>query len=177
MDWLVPLLIVIATIAAMEWVAWSSHKYIMHGWGWGWHRDHHEPHENTFEKNDLYGVVGAVMSISMFAIGSEMVLGDSAWWPATWIGLGILGYGIIYTLIHDGLVHQRYFRWVPKRGYAKRLVQAHKLHHATIGKEGGVSFGFIVAPDPAKLKAELKRQREEGIAVVRDGGQVVGRNL
>ena len=168
MDFFVPLLIVIATVFAMEWVAWSSHKYIMHGWGWGWHRDHHEPHDNLLEKNDLYAIVGAAMSISMFALGSEMVLGDAAWWPATWIGLGILGYGIIYTLVHDGLVHQRYFKWVPKRGYAKRLVQAHKLHHATIGKEGGVSFGFVLARDPAKLKAELKRQREAGIAVVRD---------
>lgn len=168
MEIAIPFLIVFVTILAMEWVAWSSHKYIMHGFGWGWHRDHHEPHDNTFEKNDLYGVVGALMSISMFALGSPLVMGQAAWWPATWIGLGILGYGIIYTLIHDGLVHQRYFKWVPKRGYAKRLVQAHKLHHATIGKEGGVSFGFLFAPDPAKLKAELKRQREAGEAVVRE---------
>ncbi len=168
MDILIPALVIIGTILAMEFVAWSSHKYIMHGWGWGWHRDHHEPHDNLLEKNDLYGVVGAIMSMSMFAIGSPLVLGDAAWIPANWIGLGILGYGLIYTLIHDGLVHQRYFRWVPKKGYAKRLVQAHKLHHATIGKEGGVSFGFIFAEDPAKLKAELKRQREAGIAVVRE---------
>ena len=163
-----PILIILATVAAMEFVAWSSHKYIMHGFGWAWHRDHHEPHDNTFEKNDLYGVVGAVMSMSMFAIGSPLVLGEAAWIPANWIGIGIMLYGVIYTLIHDGLVHQRYFRWVPKRGYAKRLVQAHKLHHATIGKEGGVSFGFLIAPDPAKLKAELRRQREAGEAVVRD---------
>ncbi|WP_338240985.1 sterol desaturase family protein [Aurantiacibacter hainanensis] len=168
MDILVPIAIVLVTILAMEFVAWSSHKYIMHGFGWAWHRDHHEPHDNTFEKNDLYAVVGAAMSISMFAWGSPLVLGDAAWIPATWIGVGILGYGIIYTLVHDGLVHQRYFRWVPKSGYAKRLVQAHKLHHATIGKEGGVSFGFVFARDPAKLKAELRRQREAGIAVVRE---------
>ena len=142
------ILIVLATVVAMEWVAWASHKYIMHGWGWGWHRDHHEPHDNMLEKNDLYGIVGAVMSISMFAVGSPLVMGTSAWEPATWIGLGILFYGVIYTTIHDGLVHQRYFKYVPKRGYAKRLVQAHKLHHATIGKEGGVSFGFVFARDP-----------------------------
>lgn len=159
---------VITTFLAMEFVAWSSHKYIMHGFGWGWHRDHHEPHDNRLEKNDLYGLVGAAMSISMFAIGSPLVMGKSAWDPGTWIGLGILFYGIVYTLIHDGLVHQRYFHWVPKRGYAKRLVQAHKLHHATIGKEGGVSFGFVFARDPAALKQELKVQREAGIAVVRD---------
>ena len=168
MDIAVPILIVFATIMAMEWTAWASHKYIMHGWGWAWHRDHHEPHDNIFETNDLYGIVGAVMSISMFALGSPMIAGEYAWEPATWIGLGILSYGIIYTLVHDGLVHQRYFKWVPKRGYAKRLVQAHKLHHATVGREGGVSFGFVIARDPAKLKAELKRQREAGIAIVRE---------
>jgi len=168
---LIPALIVLATIAAMEWTAWASHKYIMHGWGWGWHRDHHEPHDGFFEKNDLYAIVGAALSIAMFAIGSPLVLGAAAWWPGTWIGLGVLGYGIIYTLVHDGLVHQRWFRYVPRRGYLKRLVQAHHLHHATIGKEGGVSFGFVVAQDPAKLKAELKRQREAGIAVVRESAK------
>lgn len=168
MDFIAPALIVFATVLAMEWVAWASHKYIMHGFAWAWHRDHHEPHDNLLEKNDLFAIVGAVASISMFAIGSPMVLGSGAWWPGTWIGLGILFYGIIYTLVHDGLVHQRYFQWVPKRGYAKRLVQAHKLHHATVGKEGGVSFGFVLARDPARLKAELRRQREAGIAIIRE---------
>ena len=168
MDFLAPALIVFATVLAMEWVAWASHKYIMHGFAWSWHRDHHEPHDNLLEKNDLFAIVGAVASISMFAIGSPMVLGSGAWWPGTWIGLGRLFYGIIYTLVHDGLVHQRYFQWVPKRGYAKRLVQAHKLHHATVGKEGGVSFGFVLARDPARLKAELRRQREAGVATIRE---------
>ena len=162
------LLTVFLSILGMELFAWWAHKYIMHGWGWGWHRDHHEPHDNMFEKNDLYALVGAGISIALFVIGSPLVMGDYAWEPAFWIGLGVMLYGVIYTLVHDGLIHQRYFRWVPKRGYAKRLVQAHKLHHATIGKEGGVSFGFVWAHDPAKLKAELKRQREAGEAVVRE---------
>lgn len=164
---ILPVVIVLATILAMEWVAWACHKYIMHGFGWVWHRDHHEPHDKMLEKNDLYGVVGAAMSISMFMLGSPLLAGEHAWWPATWIGVGILCYGIIYTLVHDGLVHQRYFRIVPRGGYAKRIVQAHKLHHATIGREGGVSFGFVFAGDPVKLKAELKRQREAGLAQVR----------
>jgi beta-carotene 3-hydroxylase len=168
MDFLLPAAIVLATIAAMEWAAWASHKYIMHGWGWGWHRDHHERHDRFFEKNDLYALVGAAMSIGMFAAGSPLVLGDSAWWPGTWIGLGVLGYGIIYTLAHDGLVHQRWFRYVPRGGYLKRLVQAHHLHHATVGKEGGVSFGFVWARRPEELKQELKRQRAAGIAVLRE---------
>ena len=168
MSVILPVLIVIATVAAMEWVAWASHKYVMHGFGWAWHRDHHEPHDKPLEKNDLFALFGAALSIAMFAVGSTLVMDERAWWPGTWIGLGVLIYGIIYTAVHDGLVHQRWFRYVPKRGYAKQLVQAHKLHHATIGKHGGVSFGFVFARDPAKLKAELAAQREAGIAVVRE---------
>ncbi|NBC35484.1 beta-carotene hydroxylase [Novosphingobium sp. FSY-8] len=168
MSTLAALSIIIATFLIMEGVAWSAHKYIMHGWGWGWHRDHHERHDRLLEKNDLYALVGAAMSISAFVIGSPMIMGANAWAPGTFIGLGILAYGVVYSLIHDGLIHQRYFRYVPKRGYAKRLVQAHKLHHATVGKEGGVSFGFVFARDPAALKRDLAEQRKAGIAVVRE---------
>lgn len=169
MDWFAPVLIVLASIAAMEVVAWASHKYVMHGFAWSWHRDHHEPHDGLLEKNDRFALVGAALSIGMFALGSPWVMGPDAWWPGTWIGLGVLGYGLIYTLVHDGLVHQRWFRWVPRRGYARRLVQAHKLHHASIGKAGGVSFGFVWARDPGRLKAELRRQRDAGLTVLREG--------
>lgn len=161
-------LIVVATVLAMEAAAWASHRYVMHGFGWAWHRDHHEPHDNLLERNDLYAIVGAVLSVAAFTVGSPRIMGAHAWPPALWIGVGILIYGVIYTLVHDGLVHQRYFKWVPRRGYARRLVQAHRLHHATIGKSGGVSFGFVFARHPAALKRELRRQREAGTAVLRD---------
>ncbi|MEP0190342.1 MAG: sterol desaturase family protein [Erythrobacter sp.] len=154
--------IIITALIGMELFAWWAHKYIMHGWGWAWHRDHHEPHENLLEKNDLFAVVFGTIVFFMFLIG--FYVSAALWWTA----FGITLYGVIYTLVHDGLVHQRYFKWVPKRGYAKRLVQAHKLHHATVGKEGGVSFGFVFARDPQVLKRELKEQREAGVAVVRD---------
>ncbi|WP_395330969.1 sterol desaturase family protein [Novosphingobium sp. BL-8H] len=162
------ILIVLATVAAMEGVAWASHKYIMHGFAWSWHRDHHEPHDKLLEKNDRFALFGAALSIALFAVGSSMIMGQAAWAPGTWMGLGVLVYGMIYTLIHDGLVHQRYFTWVPRRGYAKRLVQAHRLHHATLGREGGVSFGFLVARDPAVLRRELRQQRESGVVSLRE---------
>ena len=154
--------VVLAAVVGMELFAWFAHKYIMHGWGWAWHRDHHEPHDNALEKNDLFAVVFGAITAILFGVGA--LWSDVIWWTA----VGITLYGVIYTLVHDGLVHQRYWRWSPKRGYAKRLVQAHRLHHATIGREGGVSFGFVFARDPVKLKTELKRQREAGLAVVRD---------
>lgn len=168
MSWLAPALIVIATVLAMEWVAWASHKYVMHGFAWGWHRDHHEPHDNKLEKNDRFALVGAAISITFFALGSRLVMGEGAWSPGTWIGLGVLVYGLIYTLVHDGLVHQRWFHHVPRGGYAKRLVQAHNLHHATVSREGGVSFGFVFVRDPAALKAELRRQHAAGETRMRE---------
>ncbi len=155
-------LIVTMTVIAMEGFAWWAHKYVMHGWAWAWHRDHHEPHDGIWEKNDLFGVVFGSFAVGLFIVGYLVSL--TLWWVAA----GITVYGVIYALVHDGLVHQRFMRWVPRRGYAKRLVQAHKLHHATIGKEGGVSFGFIFARDPARLKAELRRQADAKQAVLRE---------
>lgn len=166
MSWIEGIAITFAALAGMEAFAWWAHKYIMHGWGWGWHRDHHEPHDNTLEKNDLFAVVFGTINAVMYIFGSLY------WEPLWWAALGVNLYGVVYALVHDGLVHQRFFRWVPKKGYAKRLVQAHKLHHATIGKEGGVSFGFVIARDPAKLKAELRAQREAGLAELRDSASV-----
>jgi hypothetical protein len=98
MSGLAAAMIVLATVVAMEGLAWASHKYVMHGFGWGWHRDHHQPHGERFERNDLYALAGAAMSIAMFALGSPWLMGEAAWEPGTWIGLGILLYGVIYTL-------------------------------------------------------------------------------
>ncbi len=154
--WLVPLSIVVATVAFMEYFAWWAHKYIMHGWGWGWHKSHHEPHHNQLEKNDLYVAVFAGVSIVLFWIGTTF------WEPLFWIATGTTMYGVLYFLAHDGLVHQRWpFRYVPGRGYLKRLYQAHRLHHAVKGKEGCVSFGFLWARPVNSLKNELKHNRKE----------------
>lgn len=153
--------VLFTTVLGMELFAWAVHKYIMHGWGWAWHRDHHEPHTGLLERNDLYAVVFSVIATALFAAGA-------LWSPLLWwIFMGITVYGLIYAFVHDGLVHQRFMHWIPRKGYAKRLVQAHKLHHATVGKDGGVSFGFILAANPAKLKAKLRQQVADNLAELR----------
>jgi beta-carotene 3-hydroxylase len=151
-------LLTLAVFLAMEGVAWWTHRYIMHGpLGWGWHRDHHEPHDKRFETNDLYGVVGSVVGVSLFVVAWRTGL-----WPVYAVALGVTLYGAVYAFVHDGLVHQRWpFRWVPRSGYARRLVQAHRLHHAVRTREGAVSFGFVLAPDPRRLNAVLKARRAE----------------
>lgn len=142
---------VAATVVVMEGVAWAVHKYVMHGPGWGWHRSHHEPREGTFERNDAYGLVFGLISLGLILYGA------GALGPAYWVGVGMAAYGVLYFIVHDGLVHQRWpFRHVPRSGYLKRLVQAHRLHHAVEDRQGCVSFGFLYAPPVARLKRQLQ---------------------
>jgi len=152
MSWYIALLIIIASIAGMEIFAWFIHKYVMHSrWGWGWHESHHVETPGLFEKNDLYAVCFSFIAAALFIIGS-------VGYPALWmVGLGLTIYGVLYGFVHDGLVHQRWPFFVRVRGgYLKRLVQAHRLHHATHERDGAVSFGFLYAEDVRNLKAQLK---------------------
>jgi beta-carotene 3-hydroxylase len=144
-------LIVVATVAAMELFSIVAHKYVMHGFGWGWHQSHHEARSGWFEKNDLFAVVFAGVAIFLIYAGSR------GHHPLEWIGAGMTAYGLLYFVAHDGLVHGRWpFRYVPKSGYLKRLYQAHRMHHAVAGKEGAVSFGFLYAPSVTTLKRQLQ---------------------
>jgi beta-carotene 3-hydroxylase len=149
------LLAFVATVAAMELVAYAAHRWVMHGFGWVLHRSHHRHREGRFEANDLYAVIFAVPSILLLAGGVHL-----GWHPLTiWIGAGIAAYGAIYFIFHDVIVHRRIdHRYLPGSRYMKRIVQAHRLHHAIGTREGAVSFGFLVAPSAARLKAELGRR-------------------
>ena len=142
--------IVLLTVVFMELFSIFAHKYIMHGFGWGWHQSHHEPHTGRFEKNDLFAVVFASVAIVLIYFGAE---GHA---PLQWIGAGMTAYGALYFVAHDGLVHRRWpFSYTPRSGYLKRLYQAHRMHHAVPGKHGAVSFGFLYAPPVANLKRQL----------------------
>ena len=134
--------ITLATVAAMEFVAWFAHKYIMHGVLWIWHEDHHKPHlkDGFFEKNDLFFLVFALPSMSCYIIGSIT--------PHLWvlfIGIGISIYGLIYFLIHDVYIHQR-FKWFKQLDgkYSRAILRAHGDHHTKQTKEDCESFGLLV---------------------------------
>jgi beta-carotene 3-hydroxylase len=143
----------LATVLAMEGVAYAAHRWVMHGPGWFLHESHHRERHGLFELNDFYALIFAIPSIVLLLGGVQLGWGD---W-ATWVGAGIAGYGAIYFGFHDVIVHQRVpHRYVPRSAYMKRIVQAHRLHHATTGKYGSVSFGFIWAPDAATLKRQLR---------------------
>ncbi|MET0310189.1 MAG: beta-carotene hydroxylase [Sphingomonas sp.] len=148
------ILLFLATVAGMEGFAYVAHRWVMHGPGWFLHASHHRTRTGKFELNDLYAVIFAVPSVVLLLGGVQL-----GWWPGcTWIGAGIAAYGAIYFGFHDVIVHRRVpHRHVPRSRYMKRIVQAHRLHHAVESKQGAVSFGFLWAPRPETLKTQLKR--------------------
>jgi beta-carotene 3-hydroxylase len=138
------ILIILATVLGMEFVAWAAHKYLMHGLLWIWHEDHHKPHfekEGFFEKNDLFFLVFAIPSALCYIIGSN----SSAFDYLFWVGVGISIYGVIYFLIHDVYIHQR-FRWFRQLDskYSRGILKAHGAHHAKTSKEDCESFGLLL---------------------------------
>ncbi|MHA6721723.1 sterol desaturase family protein [Sphingomonas sp. RS2018] len=158
------ILLFVATVIFMEGFAYVMHRWVMHGPGWFLHASHHRERHGNWEWNDLYAVIFAVPSIVLLLGGVQL-----GWWPGfAWIGAGIAAYGAIYFGFHDVIVHRRLpTRYLPKSRYMKRIVQAHRLHHAVETKRGTVSFGFLWAPKPEDLKAELNRRRNAGVRAPR----------
>jgi beta-carotene 3-hydroxylase len=121
------------TVAAMEGFAYAAHRWLMHGPGWFLHKSHHRPRSGHWELNDLYAVIFAGPSIALVYGGLHWGWGSGA----VWIGAGIAAYGAIYAIFHDVIVHKRLpHRYVPRSAYMKRIVQAHRIHHAVETRPG-----------------------------------------
>ncbi len=164
MHWAIGLLLFLATVTGMEAFAYVMHRWVMHGPGWVLHASHHRPRTGLFELNDLYGVIFAIPSIVLLLGGVQL----GWWWGCAWIGAGIAAYGAIYFGFHDVIVHRRVAtRYLPRSAYMKRIIQAHRLHHVVETKHGTVSFGFLWAPQPEALKAELNARGNAGVRAAR----------
>lgn len=136
--------VILITFFLMEGVAWSMHKYIMHGLFWNLHEDHHvrDDHDSFFELNDTFFIFFSIMAIISFSLwsfyGSMVALG---------IGVGISIYGAVYFLIHDLFIHQRIKIWRnTKNPYLLAIRRAHKMHHKHITKQDGECFGMLWVP-------------------------------
>lgn len=143
METLLWIVVFIATFLIMEGMAWFTHKYVMHGFLWKLHQDHHrKDHDSWWERNDFFFVFYAVISIGFFLLWRFEDI-----WIALPIGLGILAYGIAYFTVHDIFIHQRFkiFRNANNR-YAKGVRRAHKMHHKHLGKDDGECFGMLFVP-------------------------------
>lgn len=149
MIWFFNILLVIGTFFFMEFVAWATHKYVMHGFLWSWHRSHHRVHPHPLERNDLFALVFSIPSIALIVTGFEV---EAIGW-LKFVGFGVLGYGIFYFIFHDIIVHRRLdIKFKAKSKYMKRIMNAHYHHHKFHEKKGAEAFGFLYAPKKYEVK-------------------------
>ncbi len=139
LDFLFYLFIVFLSVLLMEIVAIFTHKYIMHGIGWVFHKSHHQKRESLFELNDIYFIFFSLPSIFSIIWGllyhNYLVLS---------IGIGIMFYGMIYIFLHDLVVHNRFgFNKKLTSSYFMKIKKAHLKHHTTKSRDGATNFGFI----------------------------------
>lgn len=137
------ILITLLAFILMEGATWIIHKYVMHGFLWVLHRDHHDhSNEGVLEKNDYFFVIFALPTIALMYFGS---LDNFNY--LFFIGLGIMLYGVAYFFVHDIFIHQRLKIFThTKNPYFLALRRAHKQHHKHTGKEDGECFGFLYVP-------------------------------
>ena len=134
--------LIIFTFLFMEFIAWATHKYVMHGFLWHLHEDHHVVNKNhTFQKNDFFFLIFAIPSMILIYIGYEY---DNF---LLFIGLGIALYGLGYFIVHEVIIHQRLpFFKKSNNAYIRSIRMAHKIHHKKLDKDGGTSFGMLIVP-------------------------------
>jgi beta-carotene 3-hydroxylase len=166
MHWSFWTLIILGTFGLMEAITWATHKYIMHGFLWYLHEDHHQPTGQLFEKNDAFFLIFAIPSWLCIMLGLQR----DVFWVAA-IGFGIALYGLAYFLVHDVIIHQR-FKWFTrsKNIYVRAIRWAHKMHHKHIGKEEGESFGMLVVAHKYWSKVRKDEAFQQSLKDRRVGG-------
>ena len=152
-------LIFISTFCMMEFMAWFMHKFIMHGFMWYFHEDHHQPVPKLlgfFERNDVFFLIFAVPSWLCIMLGMM-----NGYETPVYIGFGIAAYGFAYFMVHEVFIHRR-LKWFSKSDnvYLRAIRKAHKVHHKKLVKEDGECFGMLIVPykyfKEARKSMELK---------------------
>ena len=159
MHWLTYTGIIAAVFFFMEAVSWATHKYIMHGFLWYLHEDHHKKGPGFFERNDTFFIIFAIPSFFSILFGTIY----SVYWLQA-IGFGVMAYGAAYFFVHDVIIHQR-IKWFTrsKNRYIKTVRWAHKMHHKHLEKENGESFGMLYVAKKYWEKVKGDRKKVEGV--------------
>jgi beta-carotene 3-hydroxylase len=144
----IPVLVVAVSFAGMEAVSYGTHRWVMHGPGMIWHRSHHLPPTDRFERNDLFPLCFAGLGFAAFAAAAVA----TALQPLRWVGLGMTLYGATYLLVHDVVIHRRVHVPIPDRGYIRWLRESHQLHH----RYGGEPYGMLLPVVPRSLRARAR---------------------
>ncbi len=149
--------IILGTFIIMEGITWLTHRFVMHGFLWCLHQDHHQKGTGFFEKNDAFFLIFAIPSWLCIMLGLQ----NSIYWVAA-IGFGIAMYGLAYFIVHEVIIHQR-FKWFTRSNntYIRAIRWAHKMHHKHLDKEEGESFGMLLVAKKYwdKVREDNKRNK------------------
>lgn len=140
--------VVLVAFVAMEAVSYLAHRFVMHGFGMGWHRSHHRRSESRFEKNDLFPVTFAAITILTMTAGTTL----PGLRTLFVVGVGVTLYGAAYGFVHDVYIHARLGR-LPALAPLEWLKESHRIHHLF----GGEPYGMLLPIVPSEL-----RRRAEG---------------
>ena len=158
-------LIVLAAFVAMEAVSYLTHRFVMHGFGFGLHKSHHVNRDGGFELNDLYPMMFSSVAILSFTAGTF----SPALRPLVLAGTGITLYGVAYLFVHEIYIHRRL--WTLKGRY--RLLEwmkaSHRIHHLF----GGEPFGMLLPIVPRALReraAEVPYEPDADVRAARRPG-------
>lgn len=158
MNILLYILIALATFCIMEGITWLTHRYVMHGFLWYLHEDHHQKGPGFFEKNDAFFVIFAIPSWLCIMLGSM----NQVYWVVS-IGAGIALYGFAYFLVHEIIIHQRFKLFTRSNNrYIKAIRRAHKMHHKHLDKEEGESFGMLLVARKYWQKVKQDEALQQG---------------
>lgn len=145
----VPVALVVA--AAMEPWAMVLHGRVWHHRLWFIHRSHHRDRRGRFEPNDALSALHAPVAIALIlhgCVAAPSVLRDITFGA----GLGMTLFGIVYVIVHDGLVHGRLPAGrLARIPYFVRVRDAHRVHHE---RGGRAPFGLFLGPYELALSAK-----------------------
>ena len=141
--------VVAISFMLMEPLTYLAHRFVMHGFGLGWHRSHHGPRVDRFERNDLFPVTFAGMAMVIIAAGFNLPhLG-----VLVSVMAGVGAYGAAYLFVHDLYIHRRLPRFRARFRTLDLLSDAHELHH----RFGGEPYGMLFPVVPASVRARAGR--------------------
>lgn len=147
--------VVLAALAGMEAVSYLTHRFVMHGFGIGLHRSHHQPSDGGFERNDLYPLMFSSIAVMAFGFGTAM-----ASRTLVLMGAGITLYGVSYLFVHEIYIHRRLPLVSRQYRLLEWLKRSHRIHHLY----GGEPYGMLLPVVPKSLRERAAESARDPFA-------------
>ena len=147
------LLIVLVSLLSMEAVSYLTHRFVMHGFGIGLHRSHHQPNDGGFELNDLYPLMFSSVAIMVFAAGTFL----PSLRPLVLVGTGVTLYGVSYLFVHEIYIHRRIPLIKGQHRLLEWLKSSHRIHHLY----GGEPYGMLLPIVASELRERAARSSRD----------------